>query len=67
MSASNTPTRAPPAANASAKLAVVVDLPTHPLPDATAITFLTPGRPFDFAAAGILISTLFTIAVKPWH
>ena len=43
MSASSTPTRAPSAASASARLAAVVDLPTPPLPLATATMFLTPG------------------------
>ena len=41
MSASKSPTFAPCAAQANAKLAAVVDLPTPPLPDATATTFLT--------------------------
>jgi len=38
------PTRAPSAARASARLTAVVDLPTPPLPEATAIMCLTPGR-----------------------
>ena len=40
MSASNTATRAPSAAKANARLTVVVDLPTPPLPEATATIFL---------------------------
>ena len=36
MSASNSPTRAPSTLSASARLTAVVDLPTPPLPDATA-------------------------------
>ncbi len=43
MSASSTPTLAPSAASASARLTAVVDLPTPPLPLATAMMFLTPG------------------------
>ena len=39
MSASSTPTLAPSAAKAKAKFTVVVDLPTPPFPDATAIIF----------------------------
>ncbi|MND09185.1 hypothetical protein D3C83_323160 [compost metagenome] len=46
MSASSNPTWAPSAASASARFTAVVDLPTPPLPDATAITFLTPGISF---------------------
>ena len=42
ISASNTPTRLPLAAIAMARLAVTVDLPTPPLPDATAIICFTP-------------------------
>ena len=38
MSASITPTSAPPAASDAARFAVSDDLPTPPLPDATAIT-----------------------------
>ena len=41
-SASSTPTRAPIRAMAIARLAVVVDLPTPPLPEATAMIFFTP-------------------------
>src|SRR4051794_41566328 len=43
MSASSTPTRSPIAARPSARLAAVVDLPTPPLPDATAMIAFTPG------------------------
>ena len=43
MSASKMPTRAPSAERARAKLTAVVDFPTPPLPEATAIIFLTPG------------------------
>ncbi len=43
MSASSTPTEAPSAASASARFTAVVDLPTPPLPEATAMMFLMPG------------------------
>ena len=43
MSASSSPTRAPSRASASARLTAVVDLPTPPLPEATATTLRMPG------------------------
>jgi len=43
MSASSIATLAPSDLRASARLTAVVDLPTPPLPEATAIIFLTPG------------------------
>src|SRR4030081_1591552 len=43
MSASSRPTRRPRSRRPSARLSAVVDLPTPPLPDATAITAATPG------------------------
>src|SRR5437899_331821 len=43
MSQSHKPTRAPVCSSATARLAATVDLPTPPLPLATAITCLTPG------------------------
>ena len=43
MSASRSPTAAPAWASATARLTLTVLLPTPPLPDATAMTFLTPG------------------------
>jgi hypothetical protein len=43
MSASSMPTDAPSADSASARLTAVVDLPTPPLPEATAMMFLIPG------------------------
>src|SRR6187431_1874476 len=53
MSASRMPVFSPSAAKPSARLHEVVDLPTPPLPDATAMTCLTPGMPaaFDVARA----------------
>src|SRR5712671_2360902 len=47
MSASSTPTLAPSAARARARLTAVVDFPTPPLPDATATMFFTPGNELD--------------------
>src|SRR3954453_20414277 len=43
MSASRMPMLSPSAFRPSARLQAVVDLPTPPLPDATAITCFTPG------------------------
>src|SRR5260221_10756361 len=45
MSASRMPAFSPIAAKPSARLQDVVDLPTPPLPEPTAITCLTPGIP----------------------
>src|SRR6476620_5125474 len=44
MSASSSPTLAPAWASATARLTLTVLLPTPPLPDPTAMTFLTFGR-----------------------
>src|SRR5207302_1529521 len=44
MSASSNPTEAPLLRSAAARLTATVDLPTPPLPDATAIVCLTPGK-----------------------
>ena len=49
MSASSTPTLRPLAASPSAMLTAVVDLPTPPLPEATATIASMPGTP-RFAA-----------------
>src|SRR5437870_8098216 len=43
MSASSRPTRKPRSRRPSARLSAVVDLPTPPLPEATAMTAATPG------------------------
>src|SRR6478735_5539908 len=43
ISASSRPTRRPRSRRPNARLSAVVDLPTPPLPDATAITAATPG------------------------
>src|SRR5205814_3163360 len=43
MSASSRPTRRPRSRRPNARLSAVVDLPTPPLPDATAMTAATPG------------------------
>src|SRR4051812_25071501 len=56
MSASRMPVLSPFAAKPSARLHAVVDLPTPPFPDPTAITCLTPGMPaaFEVARAGLV-------------
>src|SRR6476661_5111504 len=51
MSASRIPTFRPMAAKPSARLQEVVDLPTPPLPEPTAMTCFTPGRPAAFEVA----------------
>src|SRR3954467_12709795 len=51
MSASRMPALSPIAAKPSARLQEVVDLPTPPLPEATAMTCLTPGMPGAFEVA----------------
>ncbi len=43
MSASSSPVTAPRAARLAARLIATADLPTPPLPEATRITFFTPG------------------------
>src|SRR6266403_5320830 len=45
------PVFSPIAAKPSARLQEVVDLPTPPLPEATAMTCLTPGMPAAFVVA----------------
>jgi hypothetical protein len=58
---SKSATFAPSACSASAKLTAVVDLPTPPLPEATAIIFLTSGRistPFCVEYLAIFVSIL---------
>src|SRR4051794_10681879 len=52
MSASRIPTFSPTAAKPKARLQEVVDLPTPPFPEATAMTCLTPGMPTAFDVAG---------------
>src|SRR5829696_6036538 len=56
MSASRMPVFSPSAAKPSARLQEVVDLPTPPLPEATAMTCLTPGRPAALEVARALRS-----------
>src|SRR6267154_1353547 len=51
MSASRIPAFNPMAAKPSARLHEVVDLPTPPLPEATAMTCVTPGMPAAFEVA----------------
>src|SRR6266850_7254907 len=56
MSASRMPVFSPSAAKPSARLQEVVDLPTPPLPEPTAMTCLTPGMPAAFEVARALRS-----------
>src|SRR4051794_8696582 len=51
MSASRRPTRRPSMCRARARLVATVDLPTPPLPLATARTLFTPGMAIFWAAA----------------
>ncbi len=62
MSASSTPTVAPSAASASARFTAVVDLPTPPLPLATAMMFLTPGTSLTprWTACGAILWPMLT-------
>src|SRR6266702_703043 len=55
MSASSKPTRKPRSRRPNARLSAVVDLPTPPLPEATAITAAIPGISdcFDIGDAGL--------------
>src|SRR5690625_712145 len=68
MSASRMPVRAPSWARARARLTAVVDLPTPPLPEATAIMFLTLcmlGRPWPEPWAAISQPTLTSAPLTP--
>src|SRR5512144_1620516 len=56
MSASRIPVFSPSAAKPSARLQEVVDLPTPPLPEATAMMCLTPGMPAALEVARALRS-----------
>src|SRR5258708_20247939 len=51
MSAARVPVFNPIGANPRARLHEVVDLPTPPLPEATAMTCFTPGMPAAFEVA----------------
>ena len=62
MSASIRPTDAPARASATARLTLTVLLPTPPLPDATAMTFLTPGSSCS-AARGLARRTVAPQAI----
>src|SRR5579859_6743185 len=73
MSASSTPTVAPESRRAAARLTATVDLPTPPLPEATAMVCLTPGMawagewPLNAALtlAVIFSSTAVTPGIAP--
>ena len=53
MSASSRPTRAPCAAQASARFTAIVDLPTPPLPEATAMMLRMSGTGLQLALHGV--------------
>ena len=65
MSASRMPTLRPSAASPSARLHEVVDLPTPPLPEATAMMCFTPGMPASFEVAGAGFFGPLRIGVGP--
>ena len=57
------PTRAPVCRRAQARLTATVDLPTPPLPDDTATTFLTPGMMPLLPSTGRLAVTRAVISI----
>src|SRR5258705_5553255 len=66
MSASSMPVFRPIAAKPSARLHEMVDFPTPPLPEATAMTCLTPGRPAALEVAracrsGRMADTMYSL------
>src|SRR5256886_3578863 len=69
MSASRSPTWAPESCSEAARLTAIVDLPTPPLPEPTAITCLTPGIaascPRPLKAARTLAVIFRSTAVPP--
>src|SRR2546430_6657815 len=69
MSASRSPTWAPESCSEAARLTAIVDLPTPPLPEPTAITCLTPGIaascPRPLKAARTLAVIFRSTAVTP--
>ncbi len=68
MSASSKPTRRPRSRRPSARLSAVVDLPTPPLPDATAITAAMPGISdcLDIGDAGLCGGLCAETGCTPW-
>ncbi len=66
MSASSRPTAAPSMARATARLAATVLLPTPPLPDATASTFLTPGTSCAAAVGAARRTMAFHVTSMAW-
>ena len=62
ISASIKPTLAPDSASAIARLEVTVDLPTPPLPEATAIIFLMPPKTASLSARAVVTrEVMFTV------
>src|SRR5882762_5220091 len=68
MSASSKPTRRPRSHRPNARLSAVVDLPTPPLPEATAITAAIPGISdcFDIGDAGLCGGRCDETGGTPW-
>src|SRR5487761_2086778 len=68
MSASSRPTRKPRSRRPSARLSAVVDYPTPPLPEATAITAAMPGISdcFDIGDAGPCGGLWAETGATPW-
>src|SRR6266702_3414760 len=68
MSATSRPTRKPRSRRPKARLSAVVDFPTPPLPEATAITAATPGISdcFDIGDAGLCGGLCEETCGTPW-
>src|SRR5712672_2356376 len=68
MSASSRPTCKPRSRRPSARLSAVVDLPTPPLPEATAMTAAMPGMSdcFDIGEAGLCGGRCAETLGTPW-
>src|SRR5258705_5305015 len=68
MSASSKPTRKPRSRRPSARLSAVVDFPTPPLPEATAMTAAIPGISdcFDIGDAGLCGGRCDETCGTPW-
>ncbi len=64
MSASRIPTRRPCAANAAARFAVIDDLPTPPLPEATAITRVVGSSWIALSSAGLPPRSFVVSAIR---
>ena len=68
MSASSSPVLTPMAASPSARLTAVVDLPTPPLPEATAMMCFTPGTSMRPAPPVVLAGAVaMTVRMRGWR